>query len=1205
LLLFALGLLLARPFLTDRLCGTGEAYNYSLAIADALEQLRAGEVPPLVGQTEYAFNGRVHPLRNAPYLFYFAAAVDRLTFGQLPVWQLQNLCLAFSLVALLFSTYGGLRWGTGCGRGLALLLSAALAFSPSILAITYPLNLFMSVHAMVFAPWALAACARQARQPGLMPDLVLAGALAATWLAHPPIALWITLSAAVARLAVLASRPRWSNLIALALAAGLFVSLSVFGFVSALSLHAGLADLHHDTVSRDLYIDPILDRLHDSLPAALLPVSRSADGFGDLQLGYVGFALLGLAVTATMRHARRLEPSARAVLAAAVALLATATFLLALTLPLPGVTRWLWAHLPGQVHALTNIWPMQRLYPVLMLLAVFSTALIALARPVAERRALWRTRALALLAVIWTAWQAYPFLRHGLQQRWSTERTLRAYTPSNVDLTITSYSYVGTPPTFVHGVADPLFEFRFERADGSELPSPYEIAETTGQPVARGRLMSRPNANGHAIVPEGDELLLTPGKRYLLRFEFDAPFSARLELQGSSLARRYFLPSAGNARGFGLQEGNRRSIPLWTSQESVEAITVGLEEFRWSDGAEASDGAIILSYTLLEVPLDTLPVRLHSLIPLHFSVDMPEAGGYVLTPRRYVSGYQATVNGRPIAPQRSDDYSVAIPVPRGTAEVELRYVGVHGVQAAFWWSTTAWAVYIAAGLTLAAWPRAQTGLEVVWRRPAVPIATAAILIGALAWIGSMKPGPRIREPSTPHRLPGTAGPALLQFYLPLERLPGVSQALLTTGETGAGAVIFVHYIDSEHIRLGADVWGSLLESEPIRADYFQRQQLVVNMSSLYPDDAPELQRLGSGERMQAKQLRLEWNGEVVLEARKDTYPSRPDQVFVASNPIGGSIAPASFTGRLLNIRRLPIPRSLAIVPDLPLAVEFVDPGDSLVRPEPLLGFGGEQASVLAITRDANGGLRFGYLPAGREPVWSAAIPSAPNRRHELTVSLQRGDDGSGATVLRCEREGTMLLDVPAPELPIPLLVRTGVVALPGVPIAARFTGEMLEVSHGPRTANASTVSTAAVAHVLLQFPAERTGHSEPLVVSGHTGAADVVYVIYVDNNHVRVGVDHWGVGAVTSDPIRIDYTAPHYVQVEFGLEDSSGSNAGAGWQHLRVLLDERQVLESRARLRPVQAAEFFVGRNDIGASTCEPSFTGQVLWSQLSPQGGK
>src|ERR1035438_1834344 len=109
--LLAVGLAAASPFLCRRLVGTGEAFNYSLSVADAVVQMRHGIVPPLAGQTEYAFNGRIHPLRNAPYLYYLAGAVDMASFHSLSFWELKNASLVLSLVAAVFACYWGLRRG--------------------------------------------------------------------------------------------------------------------------------------------------------------------------------------------------------------------------------------------------------------------------------------------------------------------------------------------------------------------------------------------------------------------------------------------------------------------------------------------------------------------------------------------------------------------------------------------------------------------------------------------------------------------------------------------------------------------------------------------------------------------------------------------------------------------------------------------------------------------------------------------------------------------------------------------------------------------------------------------------------------------------------------------------------------------------------------------------------------------------------------
>src|SRR5579863_719646 len=137
------GFFVAGPFLTESGLGTGEAYNYCGAVADTGVQMRAGVFPVLAGQSQYAFNGRVHPLRTAVCLPYSAGVLDLLTFRRLGFWGLQNLSLAVSLFGALFSAYACLRvLGTVAPTG-ALLLAVLYGFSPSLLSAAYGMDLYM------------------------------------------------------------------------------------------------------------------------------------------------------------------------------------------------------------------------------------------------------------------------------------------------------------------------------------------------------------------------------------------------------------------------------------------------------------------------------------------------------------------------------------------------------------------------------------------------------------------------------------------------------------------------------------------------------------------------------------------------------------------------------------------------------------------------------------------------------------------------------------------------------------------------------------------------------------------------------------------------------------------------------------------------------------------------------------------------------
>ena len=65
--------------------------------------------------------------------------------------------------------------------------------------------------------------------------------------------------------------------------------------------------------------------------------------------------------------------------------------------------------------------------------------------------------------------------------------------------------------------------------------------------------------------------------------------------------------------------------------------------------------------------------------------------------------------------------------------------------------------------------------------------------------------------------------------------------------------------------------------------------------------------------------------------------------------------------------------------------------------------------------------------------------------------------------------------------------------------------------------------------LVVRFPTNAAGTSEPLAVTGRTGQGDIFYVHYVDSTHLSFGLDHWGIGATNSAPIEIDYSQPHEI----------------------------------------------------------------------------
>ena len=122
-------------------------------------------------------------------------------------------------------------------------------------------------------------------------------------------------------------------------------------------------------------------------------------------------------------------------------------------------------------------------------------------------------------------------------------------------------------------------------------------------------------------------------------------------------------------------------------------------------------------------------------------------------------------------------------------------------------------------------------------------------------------------------------------------------------------------------------------------------------------------------------------------------------------------------------------------------------------------------------------------------------------------------------------------------------------------------------------------------------------------MTGRAGAGDFAYVTYVDEHHVRFGLDHWGVAGATSEPIEIDYTTPHEIEISLGSLYPAETTAKDSQPNpefkrrkaeMEIRLDGRVVLRAALPAHPSTAGEITVGANQIGGSNCDPVFTGEI-----------
>ncbi|MFZ5494446.1 MAG: hypothetical protein ACOZE5_03795 [Verrucomicrobiota bacterium] len=877
------GLLAAAPFLTNGPVGTNEAYNYSLGLADAVTQMRAGEVPVLAGQTEFAFNGRIHPLRTAPYLYHVAGLLDLLTCRQLGWWSLQNLVLSLSLIGGALSCYWGLRRTTPATPATAAALTALFVLSPPVLAAAYGMDLYMTVTALPFLPvvCAMGLAGLTERRSGDL--LKLVAALAACWLAHPPVALWVSVVAALLLFAGFLRHPpawrEWPVLFSLAL---LFVVLAGFSFASALTI----APYRDVTKTHDLSL--LFSEVARTFPSTLRPVSPAANQLGDFQLGY---GLGGLAVVAAGLALVRRNGSA-------LLLLGLAALLFVMTAPVPGLHRWLWTQAPAVFFNLTNQWPMQRLYLLIALLVMLAFALVW-RTPEVRHPLLRDALRLALLAVVvWSGWQGLRFLGRGFATRSSEEAIKRGHVSGNINLTPISYALLGSPGSFVNGVMDPAFEFR--------LLAPFDAHETASNWTAR--LPATPeHKQGVFIAREGERpdildlsprLTLRPGAHYRLDFKFLVPAAtATLQLRGPTMFRQYPLPAAGGPRGFGMRPGNNQALTLWTGQAEPEEIALRVVAPGIAGGPWA--GSRFAEFTFDRIEPSALPVRLESLHPLRAQVVTPDAG-YLETPRMFIPGYEATVNGQSVRVQPSPERLLMLPVPAGESRVEVRYAGTWITRLAFWTGIAGWLGLAGFSLVFSrrpAWRTLALARMKTSRRTGLIAGVGAMLLvsGAWGWHKWMH-----------HR--AAVGPVRLRFVLPRGET-NRQQPLLVTGRPQAGMFVYVVYHDDEHVRIGVDSWGRFgFQSDPIRTDYFAEHEIVVEAGALYPPDHPRLAALPAETAARLRQrLRLEFDGRTLLAQEVDTHTSRPGEVTFGRNLIGGSSCEPRFAGEILSVERLPVP----------------------------------------------------------------------------------------------------------------------------------------------------------------------------------------------------------------------------------------------------------------------------------------------------------
>jgi hypothetical protein len=672
--LLAAALWLVHPYLEPRLIGTSDALWYHHVLADTVTQFRAGVFPVLVGQSEFSFNGSIYPIRVAPYHQYLAGIIDLLTGRTLGFFALQHLTMILSVLGGAVSAYCTLVWLAPQRRGSALVLALLYVMCPGVMGLFYAQDLYMSGMTLPWLPLAFGALLKTFDERRGAPLRIVAVSFAALWWAHAPIAFWSSAIGALALLAWLAvHRPASGAAGALLAAAAIFCALAIYPVASVFLLRSPGEAIVPYLMDREL----LLRWVSDSFPSSIRPLDLSAPVISIMQFGYALWAALLAAVVAWTWRPR---------VAAVGVLLGASAILLILVFPVPIVTRALWLRIPETIVGMTLYWPMQRFYAIAAAITV-----VCLQRQLAEWRPLAAPLRLAagcalLAALAWSASEASKLVRKASVAGDTVEESRRWSLPENVAIQRHSYGlFPGRPSYFSHGVLAPQMQSRLlDPATGAVVASDLDSPPGTVPWVdLRGTVDANPG-----ILDLGPSLVLMPGVRYLLTIEFARPDAAGLlQLIGASLYREYLLPSSGDSKSFGSGPGNQHSISVWTSGHREE--TVALRFIPTEHGARPRDFIPFARYRLQPVDEGALPIRTYSLIPYRAEVRSPRPA-LLETPRMFIPGYAASVDGAPVAVRKSAEGLVEFSVPQGASQVELRYPGPFLLRAAFWLNASAW-----------------------------------------------------------------------------------------------------------------------------------------------------------------------------------------------------------------------------------------------------------------------------------------------------------------------------------------------------------------------------------------------------------------------------------------------------------------------------------------------------------------------------------
>ena len=403
-------------------------------------------------------------------------------------------------------------------------------------------------------------------------------------------------------------------------------------------------------------------------------------------------------------------------------------------------------------------------------------------------------------------------------------------------------------------------------------------------------------------------------------------------------------------------------------------------------------------------------------------------------------------------------------------------------------------------------------------------------------------------------------------------------------------------------------------SGPFEFELGRRYRLRADLGSLYP---PAIHALYEGRddaevKVLLRRVDVRLDGHELLRFASSFPDSEPEKIELGHNSaVPGA---AAFRGKLALAARAGLPESKDVIAPsdragaVRLRVRF--PKFRAQVGQPLIATGHSGAGDLFYVFYAGPNrLRFGHDAWNFPGYETADFFYDPEVEHTVEVDMGSLHPEATAAELHAGRkrllvrlDGREVADIARPFNPSkPDEVFIGHNGLAASTSEVNFSGKRLAYE---RTTALPELARGGARLLTITLNSHRVlGGSEPLLITGQTGAADIIYLKYTDAGHVQIGYDQWGRGGGLSAAIPVQNGRPLEIEV------SLGSLYGEEFSPLKIIeaealkrlrsivqvrVDGYVVLRQVSECFPARPNQIKIGINTIGASSCSNQFTGDI-----------